>query len=197
MFGIRFGAAARTRDGETVTIRLNARLQPMHRGEHFEDPLTFVLSELSLGEITGGGTELSGEGGVAACDIEVTMPDAGGLLIETLIAALEELGAPKGSKVRVESTGAETPFGAAEGLALVLNGTGLPDEVYASCDVNHVIAELDRLMGEEGRFMSYWEGPTDTALYCYGRSFEAMRAAIDPLLADYPLCRQARVERIA
>lgn len=34
-------------------------------------------------------------------------------------------------------------------------------------------------------------------LYCYGRSFEAMRAAIAPLLAGYPLCQKSRIEQIA
>jgi hypothetical protein len=197
MFGIKFGVKKKPVEGEIVTVRLNARLQPMHRGEHFEDPLMDVLKELSLGEVTGGGTQLSGDDtGVAFCDIELAMPDAGETAVAALIAALEELGAPKGSTL-IAGDGAETPFGSAEGLAVFLNGTGLPDEVYASCDVNHVIAELDRLMGEKGRFKSYWEGATDTALYCYGPSFAAMREAIEPLLSGYPLCQKARVEQIA
>lgn len=198
MFGLKFGAKKKPAAGEIVIVRLNARLQPMHRGEHFEDPLIDVVTELSLGEVTGGGTQLSGDDtGVSFCDIELTMPDTGETALAALIAALEELGAPKGSKLLVGDSGGETPFGTHEGLALFLNGTGLPDEVYASCDINHVIAELDRLMDEKGRFRSYWEGATDTALYCYGPSFAAMREAIEPLLAGYPLCQKARVEQIA
>lgn len=198
MFGIKFGVKKKPVEGEIVTVRLNARLQPMHRGEHFEDPLMDVLRVLSLGEVTGGGTQLSDDDtGVAFCDIELAMPETGETAMQALIVALEELGAPKGSKLIVEATGAETPFGAHEGLAVFLNGTGLPDEVYASCDVNHVIEELDRLMGEKGRLKSYWEGATDTALYCYGPSFAAMREAIEPLLANYPLCQKARVAQVA
>ena len=198
MFGLKFGARRKAVEGELVVVRLNARLQPMHRGEHFEEPLMDVLAELSLGEVTGGGTQLSGDDtGVSHCDIELRLPDAGETALAALIAALEELGAPKGSKLLVGDGAAETPFGTHEGLALFLNGTGLPEEVYASCDVNHAIEELDRLMGEQGRFRSYWEGATDTALYCYGPSFAAMREAIEPLLASYPLCQKARVEQIA
>lgn len=198
MFGLKFGAKKKPQAGEMVIVRLNARLQPTHRGEHFEEPLADVMSELSLGEVTGGGTQLSGDDtGVSFCDIELTIPDAGETAVQSLIAALEELGAPKGSKLIIGDKGAETPFGAHEGLALFLNGTQLPDEVYQSCDINHVIAELDLLMGEKGRFRSYWEGSLDTALYCYGPSFEAMREAIEPLLASYPLCQKARVEQIA
>ena len=198
MFGLKFGAKRKPAAGELVIVRLNARLQPMHRGEHFEDPLMEVMEELSLGEVTGGGTQLSGDdAGVSFCEIELTMPDTGETAIAALIAALEELGAPKGSKLFVGDSDVETPFGTHEGLALFLNGTGLPDEVYASCDINHVIEELDRLMGDHGRFSSYWEGATDTALYCYGPSFTAMREAIEPLLSGYPLCQKARVEQIA
>lgn len=193
MFGLKKRA-----EGETVTVRLNARLQPVHRGAMFEEPLAEVLTALSLGEVTGGGTQLSGDDtGVSFCDIELTLPDAGEIAVQSLIAALEELGAPKGSKLIVEAAGAETPFGAHEGLGLFLNGTELPDEVYKTCDINHVIDELDLLMGEKGRFRSYWEGALDTALYCYGPSFAAMREAIEPLLASYPLCQKARVEQIA
>lgn len=198
MFGLKFGARKKPIAGEMVIVRLNARLQPVHRGEHFEEPLAEVLTELSLGEVTGGGTQLSGDDtGVSFCDIELRMPDAGEVSLAALIAALEELGAPKGSKLLVGDSDAETPFGTREGLALFLNGTQLPDEVYETSDINHVIAELDRLMGEAGRFMSFWEGACDTVLYCYGDSFDAMRAAIEPLLQDYPLCQKARVEQIA
>ena len=103
----------------------------------------------------------------------------------------------EGHPLRAHKPRAETPFGAAEGLALFLNGTGLPDEVYAECDVNFVLEEADRLMGEAGKVKGYWEGSMDTVLYCYGPSFEAMHAAIEPLLQGYPLCQKARVEQIA
>ncbi len=198
MFGLNFGVKKKPADGDLVVVRLNARLQPVHRGEHFETPLSEVMAELSLGEVTGGGTQLSGDdAGVSFCDIEVRMPDAGETSLETLIAALEELGAPKGSKLLVGGGDAEKPFGTHEGLALFLNGTQLPDEVYATSDINDVISELDLLMGEKGQFRSYWEGALDTALYCYGPSFAGMREAIDPLLAGHPLCQKARVEQIA
>lgn len=198
MFGLKFGAKKKPIEGEIVIARLNARLQPMQRGEHFEDPLIEVLKDLGVGEVTGGGTQLSGdERGVDFCDIEMALSDTSEAALQSIIAALEELGAPKGSKLIVDASGAERPFGAAEGLALFLNGTDLPDEVYAQCDINHVIAELDRLMDGDGRLQGYWEGDRETALYCYGASFEAMRAAIAPLLEDYPLCQKARVEQIA
>jgi hypothetical protein len=127
----------------------------------------------------------------------MTLSDASESALQSIIAAFEELGAPKGSKLLIGEAGAERPFGTAEGMAIFLNGTDLPDSVYAECDINHVLEEADRLMGDGGKVKGYWEGERDTVLYCYGASFEAMRTAVEPLLASYPLCQQARVEQIA
>ena len=198
MFGLNFGARKQAVEGEVVTARLNARVQPIDRGEYFEDPLDEALKELCLGAVTGGGTQLADEpAGIAFCDLEIVVESASGTTLRAIIARLEQLGAPKGSKLIVEATGAEIAFGTHDGLALYLNGTDLPDDVYASSDINHVIAELDRLMGEKGKFKGFWEGSAETGLYCYGPSFDDMKAAIGPLLSAYPLCRKARVEQIA
>lgn len=198
MFGLKFGAKQKPVEGVFVTARLNARVQPIDRGEHFEDPLDEALQELALGRVTGGGTQLADEpAGIEFCDLEIMLHDIGETTLQSVIARLERLGAPKGSRLIVESTGAEIPFGAHEGLAVFLNGTDLPDDVYARCDINHVLAEFDRLMGDKGRVKGHWEGSRDTALYCYGPSFTAMLAAIDPFMKSYPLCEKARVEQIA
>lgn len=199
MFGLNFFSKAdKALEGEVLTARLNARIQPIDRGDYFEDPLDETLNELSLGAVTGGGTQLADEpAGIEFVDLEIVVADASETTLQTIVARLEQLGAPKGSKLIVESTGAEHPFGTHEGMAVFLNGADLPPEVYAECDVNHVIAELDRLMGEGGKFKGYWEGSKETGLYCYGLSFTAMRAAVEPLLSSYPLCRGARVEQIA
>lgn len=204
MFGLKLfgkkhpGPNPASAEGKLVIARLNARLQPIGRGEHFEDPLDAALREAGLGEVTGGGTQLADEpAGIEFCDIEVLLADATEVSLDALSSTLEGLGAPKGSKLIFGEQNEERPFGTNEGFALFLNGTDLPPQVYKDCDVNHVVAELDRLLGERGKFMGYYEGSRETALYCYGASFEAMRDAVAPLLRDYPLCAQSRVERIA
>ncbi len=199
MFGLKRAFARKAEpSGETVTARLNARLQPLDRGEYFEHPLGEALRKEGLGEVTGGGTQLADEpAGIAFCDLELQLPELSEAVLAGIIARLDALGAPKGSKLIIEATGREIPFGRFEGLALYLDGTTLPDEVYQSCDINQVIAELGRLMGDKGAFRGYWEGSKDTGLYCYGPSFSEMAAAIAPLLAAYPLCQGARVEQIA
>jgi hypothetical protein len=180
-----------------VVAQLNCRVQPMHRGEFFEDPLEERLRVEGLGTITGGGTLQKTTGEIEHCDVEVQLKSGSMEVAQRIIALLEELGAPKGSKLHVESSGIEIPFGRTEGLAIYLNGTDLPDEVYESCDSNVVYDELDRLAAPGGRVLSYWQGPTETAFYLYGESFAAMQSAIEGFVSSYPLCQRARIERVA
>jgi hypothetical protein len=180
-----------------VVASLNARLQPLHRGEHFDDRLAEVLMQRNLGEITGGGTMQSQTGEIKYCDIDVSVNTNVDGWERALIETLERLGAPRGSRLIIETTGREIPFGTAEGLAVYLNGTELPDEVYRDCDSNYVYSELNRLLDGRGRVLSWWEGSTDTAFYLYGESFLAMRARIDEFIRTYPLCQRCRIEQIA
>ena len=112
---------------------------------------------------------------------------------------LAQRGAPRGSKLQYEIDGqsVEVQFGQIQGLAIYLNGTDLPDEVYQQCDVNLVIEEINRLLADQGGIQGYWQGPTETALYLYGRSADEMRNLIANFLATYPLLQRARVEVIA
>ena len=182
---------------EFLVAQLNCRVQPMHRGEFFEDPLDEKLKELGLGEVSGGGTLQSKSGEIEHCDIEIQLAKTDSSAPTRIIEILQILGAPKGSKLHVESSKSQIEFGSSEGLAIYLNGTDLPDDVYSSCDSNFVYEELDRLVSPTGRVMSYWQGPTETAFYLYGDSFTSMRTAIEEFVATYPLCQKARIEQIA
>ena len=180
-----------------VVVQLNCRVQPAHRGEFFEDPLEQKLQDEGLGTITGGGTLQQTTGEIEHCDVEIQVKSGSMEVAHRITALLEELGAPKGSKLHIESSGTEIAFGRTEGLAIYLNGTDLPDEVYASCDSNVVYDELDRLIAPGGRVLSYWQGPTETAFYLYGESFSVMQSAIEGFVSRYPLCQKARIERVA
>lgn len=180
-----------------LIAQLNCRLMPMDRGEYFADPLDEQLQAEGLGEVSGGGTMQARNGEIDYCDIEIMLNAVDAATTARVVDLLQAMGAPKGSKLHLEAGRGEIPFGTCEGLALYLNGTDLPDEVYRDCDSNHVYAELDRLVSPGGRVMSHWQGPTETALYLYGDSFERMRGAIEDFVSTYPLCRKARVEQIA
>lgn len=196
----RLFAAGRKKDpdyGKLIVARLNARVQPTDRGEVFEDPLDDKLRHLSLGRVTGGGTQLADEpDGIAFCDVEVMAKDTSEKTIGVIIETLEECGAPKGSKLMIDG-GEEKDFGKLEGLGLFVNGTGLPVEVYQNSDINHVIEECERLLEGIGRHLGYWEGSTETALYFYGCAFERMCAAIADFVAEYPLLDRARIVQVA
>jgi hypothetical protein len=179
-----------------IVARLNDRAQPMDRGELYEDPLFEVLEEEGLGAVSGGGTLMGKNGEIEFCDVEILANDKSADTIETVISTLEKLGAPKGSKLIIEGQ-KDVPFGKLEGMAVYLNGTDLPDKVYADCDSSHVYAEFNRLLGKEGKIHSHWQGPTETGLYMYGKSFETMKARLAKFMSTYPLCAKARVMKIA
>jgi len=177
-------------------VTINARIRPMQRGEIYEDVLAEILAQHSLGSVLGAGSMLlpSGEIGHCNIEIEVSKPAEATALI---LAVLEEIGVPKGSKIKECSTGSEIPFGTLEGLAIYLNDTDLEPEVYENCDPNHVYNELDRLVDGVGKVFNYWEGPNETAFYLYGSSYLQMKALITEFTQTYPLCQKCRIEQIA
>ncbi len=179
-----------------IYVTLNARLRPLDRGAHFEDPLIEILEKRKIkAEITGGGTLLGPGREPSNCDIVLEIKGDGPSALHVIIEALEGLGAPVGSKARV-ADGEAVPFGTAEGLGIYLNGTDLPDEVYSTNDVNELLTKLHERLGPAGRMLSYWEGPTETALYFYGASAQGMRAAMADVLASHPLAHSCRVEKL-
>lgn len=177
-----------------VTICLNARFQPMHRHQ-LEDVLEELLKKKELGEPEGGGTVQMPSGEIESCEIVLLLRDTGEETIRELVDMIDDLGVPKGSKIRYEEC--TLPIGSMEGLALYLNGTDLPEEVYRVYDINSVIERLGSLLAESGRIYSYWEGARETALYFYGDSYAAMADRMKRFLEVHPLCEKCRVERIA
>ena len=176
---------------------LNARLQPLDRGDLFEDPLDYVLQQTGKGEVTGGGTQLGAHGEIEFCEIEIVVNSADEETIGLIVAALEKMGAPKGSVLKFEDSRPEIALGQSEGMAVYLNGTDLPQSTYDECDVNTVYEEFEKRLEGIGQVQSYWEGPNETALYMYGESFNSMKEAIADFLDSYPLCHQARVVQTA
>ena len=165
MFGKLFGKRSSV-ETALIIARLNDRAEPMDRGELYEDPLDEVLKKHGVGTVTGGGTQLGKDNEIEFCDIEIEIRLPADECITLIKNTLEELGAPKGSKLILDESSEELPFGSNEGLAVYLNGTDLPDEVYAECDFNFVYSEFNRLLESAGKVHSHWQGPTETACTC-------------------------------
>ncbi|KIT15492.1 hypothetical protein [Jannaschia aquimarina] len=182
-----------------VTARLNAKVQPLDRGEIFEDPLADWLKSENLGDVLGGGTQLIEEPfGIEFCDVEIGLSDASDDIVARVVAKLEELRAPKGSTLLFDDEARpEVAFGRMEGLSLALNGTDLPEEVYANSDVNELIRMLDEALGDAGEQLGHWEGSRETMLYFYGPSYAEMERIIRPITDARPDTQLSRIEKIA
>lgn len=198
MFSLFKKPAKPKHDPVFVFAKLNAKVMPFDRGDRFEDPLDKAIKKAGFGEVTGGGTgqQPTGEIDHSGIDIDVVDIEQG---IPFITATLDRLGAPKGSQLEYEHKGQThtVPFGSLEGIGIYLNGTDLPPEVYEKSDINVVIETINKLLKGRGSAQDFWEGPSETALYLYGPSADAMLAAVQAFIASEPLCQKARVVRIA
>lgn len=179
-------------------LSLNMRLQPQHR-HNIEDSLDFMLRSKGFGCVSGGGTSLSSEGEPEGCDIEIDLIEDSEEIRQNLTSIMRKLEVAKGSKLRYRSASsdeyeAECLIGGLDGLAVYLNGTDLPDEVYENNDINEVFSELiDRLSCNGALNWSYWQGPRETAFYFYGEGgVDMMLAKVQPFLNEHPLCQKSR-----
>src|SRR5262245_48901632 len=85
-----------------IDVHVNARLQPRHRWERFEDTLSEALARLAPGSrIEGAGTALSDEAEQLSCDIEVLWAGAPEGATAAIVEVLEGCGVPRGSRVSV------------------------------------------------------------------------------------------------
>lgn len=172
------------------TLHLNAKLQPEDRHD-LEDILNEFLQEKQLWEVTGGGTSIDPSGEPSSCDIEILAEKP-----EPLIELINEIGVPLWSKLTWENF--EQAIWELQGLALYLNGTDLPDQVYQNCDINHVDDQIFDLLEDAILLNSFYEGELETALYYYiDCTFEEAKAKIMPFLKSYPLCQKCRIVKIA
>ena len=105
----------RKKNRVSVVIHLNARLRPLDRGEHFEEPLDAHLRARVPGTaVVSGGTLVSAAGEPLSCDIEIEWAGPADQAVSTLEPLLERLGTPRGSSVTVGG-GSAVPVGRTEG----------------------------------------------------------------------------------
>lgn len=135
---------------------------------------------------------MSPNGEPSFCDLDIEIEGDAHAGQTLVIEALCALGAPKGSKARLEGNDAVI-FGEHDGVALYLNGTDLPESVYATSDINELIDQLGESLGGDGRLYSYWQGPRETALYFYGPSADQMRTSMRDVLDTHPLAQSCRL----
>lgn len=175
-----------------VLARLYEHIEPIDRGDRYEDPLQAVLEKAGLGRVTGGGSQLNELGGIAFADVEIELADfEDGLRI--VAEVLEAAGAPEGSELIDGSTGRVLrTLGKQQCLAIYLDGTSLPDEVYADLDFDAVVAEIGAAAGDNS-YRGSWQGPQETGIFFFGPDAEGMFARVEPILRRLPIGQNARV----
>ncbi len=98
---------------------------------------------------------------------------------------------------------ASIEFGNNEGLGLYLDRVNLPDSLFEQYDIHEFIADaeialdIDESGENEDLPLRCFELNDYTVLYFYGKSFHDMKAALDPLIAEHPLCKGVKVVRVA
>jgi hypothetical protein len=85
--------------GTVVTVRLNDRAPPMDRGERYEDPLQELLAKNGWGEVSGGGSQLSEDGEIVFCDLELLLTEVTPDILRAIADKLDSLGAPVGFRI--------------------------------------------------------------------------------------------------
>ena len=175
-----------------VLARLYEYIEPIDRGDRYEDPLQDALDKAGAGRVTGGGSQLDELGGITFVDIEIELANLGGAL-QVVVEALEAAGAPQGSELLLASDESVLrEFGTQQCLAVFLDGTSLPEEVYAELDFEAVVEQIGAAAGE-GSYRGFWQGPEETGLFLFGPDAEAMLARVEPVLRRIPIGQNARV----
>ena len=182
-----------------IVAQINDKVMPIDRGEIYEDPLDEFLKQKNYGEVSGGGTLLSKINEIEYCDVEIKLRgnEIDNQIINEIIAKLEEWGAPKGSKIKIENTGEEVGFGKLEGLAIYLDDVNLSNEVYKNSDAEAINSEIKELAKIKTDFIRYWHGNAESGLYFYGKSFNEMNNAIKNYIKSNPECENCRIVQIA
>jgi hypothetical protein len=85
--------------------------------------------------------------------------------------------------------------GKQQAVLVYLDGAGLPAEVYERNDITTI---EDRILAAlSGKGLGGYDGnetrPGRAKLYLYGPDAESLSAGIEPVLAGYPPCRNARI----
>lgn len=176
-------------------VKIWEHIEPLDRGESYEDPLDAVLEKHSLGEVVGGGSLINSENEIVYVNIDLNLVDTDGA-VQRVAKELDRLGVPAGTEISFEEDGEErmVRFGRVELLNLYLDGISLSDEVYAVTDTDRLAREINELLEAlGGGLRSSWEGTRETALCIQCRNAEQAFARIEPYLLATPSFQNCRV----
>jgi len=176
-----------------VIARFYEHIEPMDRGERYEDPLDAVLESKELGGVTGGGSLMNDRGGIDYADVEIELANLDDETLDLVATTLEKAGAPQGSELlEASSERVLREFGKRQCLAIYLDGVSLPDEVYSNLDFEAVVTEIGAAAGDDS-YHGFWQANEETGLFFFGTDAEAMFSRVEPILRRLPIGQNARV----
>lgn len=183
-----------------IEVKLIEQIQPVARGDRYEDPLTKSLEERGLGIVTGGGAQLSprpfrGERGIEFVCLDVELDNLDEALFY-LKERMNELGAPVGSTVSYYTATEERkvePIGELELLHIYLDAQNLREDVYANADLEMICKKLAEQMGSSGQLREPMSWSSETLLYFAGRNADEMFSRIETFCRETPLMQNARI----
>ena len=178
-----------------VYAKLWEAIEPIARGDRYEDPLQAALEAGGLGEVSGGGSSIGKEHGIEYAGIDIDLASLESLdLVRRL---LDQAGAPKGSELQFEHDGKShvIQFGVTERITIWLDGTSLPDAVYERFSTDQLADQIEAAMrfDPSAEIRGSWQGPRETSIYITGADAERLFRAIEPVLLANPACQNARV----
>ena len=80
-----------------------------------------------------------------------------------------------------------------EAILIHLDGVNLEESIYAQYDASTLEKQLADALGTAGEVDGNEIREKETVIFLYGNDAENMFTKIEPVLASYPLCKNARV----
>ncbi|MDA6068330.1 hypothetical protein NJT12_01735 [Flavobacterium sp. AC] len=181
-----------------IVIQINDKVSPLDKRNLYLLPLNELLLEKNYGEISGGGILKEEPGEIIFCDIHIKLFDEkiAPNILKNIKTCLEDCGAPKGSKIIIENTHQEIPFGKNEGIAIYLDEENA-EEKEEQYNLDFVQSEISRRTNTSQTTERYWKGNSTTGLYFYGQSYEKMKDEVSHFMTANPLYKTARIAQIA
>ncbi|OMQ10337.1 hypothetical protein [[Flexibacter] sp. ATCC 35103] len=182
-----------------IVIQINDKVSPADKRNLYLLPLNDFLTSKNYGEISGGGILKEEPGEIIFCDIHVKFhqEEINENILKDIMIYLEDCGAPKGSKIIIEKTHQEIPFGKNEGIAIYLDGENSEEKNQETYNLDFVQSEISRRTNTTQSAERFWKGNSTTGLYFYGQSYEKMKDEVSHFMSSYPLYKSARIAQIA
>lgn len=168
----------------THRVHLPARVQPVHRGDWYEDPIEDELAAEGISlSVTGSRTMVDDDVRVEGTELFVRTKDE--RFVAAAVDVLERQAAPSGSYVEDLRTGQRTPFGTCAVVVARLHAAVPVDAVFDRADGNTVLmaaieAMRDELATTRGGVVPSWHVlPETTDVVLHGPDADALVAFVE------------------